>query len=41
MDVIGTDEFEEWFLGLERKDAEGVSDRVEMLADRGVGLGFP
>ena len=40
-DVIGTDEFSEWFDSLTDDQSEKVALVVEMLADQGVALGFP
>ncbi|HYQ83833.1 MAG TPA: type II toxin-antitoxin system RelE/ParE family toxin [Rubrobacter sp.] len=39
--VLGTEEFEEWFLGLGAADAGAVARVVGLLAAKGVALGFP
>jgi len=41
MDVIGTDEFEAWFLGLDLGDAQAVDRVVGLLEAKGVALGHP
>ena len=41
VDVLGTDEFEAWFLDLPDDDAKAVDRYVELLAARGVALGHP
>ena len=40
-EIIGTDEFSEWFQSLSDEQAEKVAFVVEMLADQGIALGFP
>jgi hypothetical protein len=41
VEVVGTDEFAEWFLGLNDADAEAVVRVVGLLEARGTVLGFP
>jgi hypothetical protein len=41
VEVLGTAEFEEWFLGLGDADARAVVRRVGLLEARGLALGFP
>lgn len=41
VEVIGTEEFEAWFAALSKKDADAVIVAVDILAERGVALGFP
>lgn len=41
VEVIGTSEFEEWFLGLSEVDARAVVRGVGLLEAKGLGLGFP
>lgn len=41
VEVVGTDEFEAWFMSLDEKDAEVVSKVVDLLAAKGAALGFP
>lgn len=41
VEVLGTAEFEEWFLGLSRTDARAVARGVGLLEARGIALGFP
>jgi hypothetical protein len=41
VEVIGTAEFEEWFLGLGRADAQAVVRGVGLLEVKGLALGFP
>ncbi len=41
MEVFGTDEFETWYEGLDAAQAAAVRRVVELLALRGVELGFP
>ncbi len=40
-EVLGTAEFEEWFLGLGSADARAVVRGVGLLEARGLALGFP
>lgn len=41
VEVLGTDEFEEWFLGLGSADARAVVRGVGLLEAKGLALGFP
>jgi len=41
VEVLGTDEFESWFLGLSTADADAVARVVGLLEARGLALGFP
>jgi len=41
IEVVGTDEFEAWYVGLDKQDTEAVDFVVELLVARGVTLGFP
>lgn len=41
VEVLGTAEFEEWFLGLGEDDARAVVRGVGLLEARGLALGFP
>ncbi len=41
VEVIGTDEFDSWYMGLDESDAERVTFVVDLLVARGVSLGFP
>jgi hypothetical protein len=41
VEVLGTDEFEEWFLGLGSGDARAVVRGVGLLEAKGLALGFP
>jgi hypothetical protein len=41
VEVIGSHEFEVWFLALDDADAMAVARVVGLLEARGVGLGFP
>lgn len=41
IEVVGTDEFQEWFLGLNDAEAEAVVRVVGLLEARGTALGFP
>lgn len=41
VEVLGTAEFEEWFLGLGRADARAVTRCVGLLQAKGIALGFP
>jgi hypothetical protein len=41
VDVVGTAEFEEWFLGLGSGDAKAVIRGVGLLEAKGLALGFP
>jgi hypothetical protein len=41
IEVLGTDEFEEWFLGLNTADARAVVRGVGLLEAKGIALGFP
>jgi hypothetical protein len=40
-DVEGTDEFLEWFLGLDKAESKSVANVVDMLEELGPRLGFP
>lgn len=41
VEVVGTDEFEGWFHGLEEADKRTVVHVVDMLEDAGLSLGYP
>lgn len=41
VEVLGTSEFEEWFLGLGKVDARAVARGVGILEARGLALGYP
>nr|WP_217277614.1 type II toxin-antitoxin system RelE/ParE family toxin [Corallococcus exiguus] len=41
IEVFGTDEFRDWFLALDEETARSVDHGVELLAAKGVTLGFP
>ena len=41
VEILGTDDFEEWFLALEDKDAESVARVVGILEVKGTTLKFP
>jgi hypothetical protein len=41
VEVVGTDEFEAWFLGLDELDQDSVGRTVDMLEMEGVALRFP
>ncbi|HTG32581.1 MAG TPA: type II toxin-antitoxin system RelE/ParE family toxin [Thermoanaerobaculia bacterium] len=41
VEVLGTEEFEEWFLGLGGADARAVVRGVGLLEAKGLALGFP
>jgi len=41
VEVLGTAEFEEWFLGLSSMDARSVVRGVGLLEAKGLALGFP
>lgn len=41
VEVIGTDEFKAWYLGLGDNDAEAVGRVVLALEEKGPNLGFP
>jgi hypothetical protein len=41
VEVLGTSEFEEWFLGLGSADARAVVRGVGLLEAKGLALGFP
>jgi len=41
VEVLGTAEFEEWFLGLGGADARAVVRGVGLLEAKGLALGFP
>jgi hypothetical protein len=41
IEVLGTDEFESWFLGLSTADADAVVRAVGLLEVKGLALGFP
>lgn len=41
VEVLGSTEFEEWFLGLSSTDARAVVRGVGLLEAKGLALGFP
>jgi hypothetical protein len=41
IEVLGTDEFEEWFLALDDSDSMAVARVVGLLESKGPTLGFP
>jgi len=41
VDVVGTDEFSDWFESLQEPDKEAVAQRVDMLESSGLALGHP
>src|SRR5688572_25158296 len=41
VEVVGTSEFEEWFVGLGEADARAVVRGVGLLEAKGLALGFP
>lgn len=41
VEVVGTSEFEEWFVGLGKADARAVVRGVGLLEAKGLSLGFP
>ena len=41
VEVLGTEEFEEWFLSLHAADARAVARVVGLLEARGIALGYP
>jgi hypothetical protein len=41
VEVLGTTEFGEWFLGLGSTDAQAVARGVGILEAKGLALGFP
>lgn len=41
VEVLGTAEFEEWFLGLRQTDARAVVRAVGLLEAKGLALGYP
>jgi hypothetical protein len=41
VEVVGTEEFEDWYMGLSERDAEGVTRVVGLLEQKGVALGYP
>lgn len=41
IEVVGTDEFQQWFLSLEDRNADAVDRVVELLVIKGVTLGHP
>lgn len=41
VEVVGTDEFRDWFLALDEDTARSVDHGVELLAAKGVSLGYP
>jgi hypothetical protein len=41
VEIVATDEFEEWFMGLDTKQANAVDRVVGLLEELGVGLRFP
>ena len=40
-EVEFTDEFEQWCTGLDREQREALTDRIDLLAERGADLGRP
>ncbi|RKH63725.1 addiction module toxin RelE [Corallococcus interemptor] len=40
-EVVGTEEFRDWFLALDDETARSVDHGVELLAAKGVTLGYP
>ena len=40
-EVVGTDAFDAWFLGLDASDTDAVKVAVDLLEARGLALGFP
>lgn len=40
-EIVGTDEFRDWFLSLPTNERRKVAFVVDMLAEQGVTLGFP
>jgi hypothetical protein len=41
IEVVGTDEFEQWFLALDDSDGEAVAHVVGLLEAKGTALGYP
>lgn len=41
VEVVGSNEFESWFVGIEEGDQDAVLRVVDLLEMRGVHLGFP
>jgi hypothetical protein len=41
IEVLGTDEFEQWFLDLDDSDSMAVARMVGLLESQGTALGFP
>ena len=41
IEVLGTDEFEQWFLALDDSDSMAVARVVGLLESKGTALGFP
>jgi hypothetical protein len=41
VEVVGTDEFEEWFLDLDDADTDAVARVVDILEEYGLSLPFP
>jgi hypothetical protein len=41
VEVVGTDEFRDWFRGLTDPERDGVARVVDMLEEAGIALGFP
>ena len=41
IEVLGTDEFEDWFLALDDRDSIAVARIVGLLESKGTALGFP
>jgi hypothetical protein len=41
VEVIVTDEFEAWYMALEREEAPAVTRVIDLLAEKGVTLGEP
>lgn len=40
-EVVGTDEFDQWFQSLDDSEAEAVALKVDLLEREGIALGFP
>ena len=41
IEVVGTDEFEAWFLQLDYADSQAVARVIGLLEEKGLALGFP
>jgi hypothetical protein len=41
VEVVVTDDFEAWYMGLDDKDSEAVAKIVDLLGVKGVALKFP